>query len=307
VEVSVGEEADKTGSKTTAGAPRTQAGNPQLESLMASGPAAPRRDLDAEAIAAAQAAIAGAEQALHGAQEALGAPPRRRLGVRERVLRGLLALNLLLMAILLILPEHRAGKPPPASFGEPPVETRTAPASPFVQPWRERVPVIPDQDVYNEALRLADVGQYAAAAAALQRYLEAHHNLAPLLKMNLYGALSRYLFQAHDLEGAQRYALMAAQLQRRALLPDDLIATARLAEKQGNTEEMRRAYARFLLLQRQIRPDLRQHLAEAYLKLGDSYRLESELHEQQAERETQRKAQQQRDAATGRESQERGR
>jgi hypothetical protein len=45
---------------------------------------------------------------------------------------------------------------------------------------------------------------------------------------------------------------------------------------------MRRYYARFLLQQKQVPPSLRAKIAEAYLKLGDGYRVEAE---QGAERE----------------------
>ena len=51
---------------------------------------------------------------------------------------------------------------------------------------------------------------------------------------------------------------------------------ARRAEAEGNGEEMRRLYARFLLQQKQIPPALQQVVVEAYLKLGDSYRLEAQ-------------------------------
>ena len=52
---------------------------------------------------------------------------------------------------------------------------------------------------------------------------------------------------------------------------------------------MRRYYARFLLQQSQIRIDMRDVIAEAYLRIGDSYRLDAEAGEKvQAERDTER-------------------
>ena len=51
---------------------------------------------------------------------------------------------------------------------------------------------------------------------------------------------------------------------------------AQQAADNGNLAEMRSAYARFLLQMKQASPALRKARAEAFLRLGDSYRLEAD-------------------------------
>ena len=50
----------------------------------------------------------------------------------------------------------------------------------------------------------------------------------------------------------------------------------------GDQESLRRVWARFLLQQRQIPSWLYQHVAQAYLQLGDSYRKDADAAERQA-------------------------
>ena len=73
-----------------------------------------------------------------------------------------------------------------------------------------------------------------------------------------------------------KYLRQANQILRRSYLPDDLLRSARRAEEAGDAAQMRAAYARFLLQQSMVPASERQAIHEAYLKLGDSYRMQAE-------------------------------
>jgi tetratricopeptide (TPR) repeat protein len=252
-------------------------GTAPLGSLMGGG-ALPRRDLEGEALAAARAALDAVRPPAAADEPALA----RRAGPREWLLRGLLALNLVLMVAMLFVP----GAARPVETGGERVAPAEAPApghAPFVTPRQDRVSPIPDRELYNAALVQAENGEFEAAVATLERYLAQNPKLPAAVRQLVYLAMSYYLGRAGRMEDADRFEHMARALHARTSLPEDLLASAQRAEQEGRAADMRAAYARFLLLQRTIRPDLRRHVAEAYLKLGDSYRQEAEQAEQRAQ------------------------
>jgi hypothetical protein len=57
---------------------------------------------------------------------------------------------------------------------------------------------------------------------------------------------------------------------------------AKAAAANRDQEALRRVWARFLLQQRQIPSWLYQHVAQAYLELGDSYRRDADAAAEQA-------------------------
>ncbi len=253
--------------------PTTDTSDP-LELLMTPG-AGPARasDLEQKAIAAAEAALAQGQQAIaeftaaHGTQPAPRRSPAR--PYRIWALRALLAVNLVLMGLVLVLP----GTPKPAP---------QPPDAPQVSTQAPESPRFPDRQLYEHALMRANEGQYGAAILAIEEYLRRNPNLPDYARRGVYLQLQYYLQREGRIEESRQMLAKAAQLMERSFLPEDLLQGAALAEKNGNGEEMRRNYARFLLLQKTLPAALRKHVAEAYLKLGDSYRLEAERGEQKA-------------------------
>ncbi len=254
------------------------------------------RDLEERALAAARAALQGAQfaQATAAAHAAITQPhePTQSRNVpstsrRTRVwLRVMLVLNLVFMVVLFALPDPRTvAEPSPITPPKSRTESRTEPSnapsqppapSPFVEAPRERAVEVPEREVFNHALQLANDGKFPQAIAVLVAYLDRNPGMIAPLKRTVLLTISFYHSRNNDLAAADRYSTMAQQLAARASLPDDLLAAAELAKSEGRMQDMRAAYARFLLQQRQVRGSLRRHVAEAYLQLADSWRSEAE-------------------------------
>lgn len=245
-------------------------GDAGLERLMREGKAP---DLEHQALAAAEQALAQGQQALSEARSYLDgarppAPPSRK---RELALRALLAVNLLAMAIVLLLPGPAATD-----------ATTTAPVDPGAHPappTGEQAPTVRTPSLDDPVIRAfaaADRRDYRSAIALLEGHLAATPRLAPARKANILLALEHYAAQLGDFVKAQEYQRKAEALQASHSLPEDLVQMALEAERNGDVESMRRCYARLLLQQRQIPSGMFRRVAEAYLKLGDSYRQEAE-------------------------------
>lgn len=257
------------------GAPAEAAGSGKpLAELMADGPkgTGPGRagpNLDAEALAAAQAAIAESERALAAARAQLAAhgqvPPAPQRSRRELALRLLLAANVLAMVVVAALPGVRQAAPEdPAGHVAPPTghasHEPTAPATPR------------PNDRYLQALLASSNGEHRKAVDLLEQYLADNPRLAPSALINVLMALEYSALRAGDPAAAQAYQRRIQALHDSHKLPDDLVAEAEAAAQSGDQESLRRLWARFLLQQRQIPPALYKKVAEAYLQLGDSYR-----------------------------------
>lgn len=233
--------------------------------------------------AKAHASTAAADPALHGTPSTIAGKPSR---TRLFVLRGLLALNVLAMAALLLVPTGTsAPKPvvehePPPQHGEP---VAKEPAHGTTE--RQRRPAYPDKELYTRALQLGFEGKPIEAVAALEQYLSRNPALPKDQKRNIYLQMQYYNTAAGRTKEAEACLANAQQLLDRSFLPEDLLVAAELAAKNGNGPEMRRNYARFLLLQRSLPAALRERVAEACLQLGDSYRLEAEQGEAKAQAE----------------------
>lgn len=247
----------------------------KLADLMASG-AAPssahgRPDLDAEALRVAKEAIAEGERALAQARAQLAGqvqpqPTRRRNG-RELAIRFLLAANVLAMIVVVALPSlvPGSGQGDPTTGGTPPAATHHEPA-----PTGPKL-----NDRYNQALMLSDKGDFAGAIDLLEQYLQESPRMAPSRLVNVYQQISYYASSCGRFEKAEDYRRKALAVTQSHQLPDDLVETAKAALASGDQESLRQVWARFLLIQREIPPSLYQHVAEAYLQLGDSYRLQA--------------------------------
>ena len=241
----------------------------RLTGLMASGAKAPAADLDAEALRAAEAALAEGERALAAARAQLAPRARQQAGTnrRELVLRLLLAANVLAMVVVAALPTpvvHDAASTKP----EPP--PATAPVS--HEPQGPAAPQRHLDDPYVQAIVAAERRDYPAAIVLLQQYLDASPRMAPGSQLNVLMMLAHYNQLVGKFDQAREYERRAQAIAQSHSLPDDLVAMAKAAQASGDQEALRRVWARFLLQQRQIPSSLFQHVAEAYLQLGDSYR-----------------------------------
>ncbi|MEQ1631863.1 MAG: hypothetical protein ABL997_05790 [Planctomycetota bacterium] len=259
----------------------TKPGADALSQLMASGaPAAKAKpDLDKAALAAAEQALALGARALEAADKELGnghaAPasgvPSSR--TRELVLRGLIIANIVAMVVLVMLP---AAKSEPVVAPHTTGHDTPAPAhDPVVQKPNSADPVL-------RAFALAETRDYRSAMTLLEQYLADQPRLDAGRKANVLLALEHYATQIGDFTKAQEFQRRTEALRSAHSMPEDLVQMALEAERNGDVESMRRNYARLLLQQKQIPSSLYRHVAEAYLKLGDSYRTEAERGESAA-------------------------
>lgn len=270
-------DADKTATQKE-GAATPQQDSHALSGLMAAGDkgatkggkAAP--DLEGQALRAAEAALREGQKALDQARAHLGEAPARSRGSRSRelILRALLIFNVLAMVVVASLPSPQPKTEPQA----PPEVKQTAepprPVEPkFNEPW-------------NRALVAADKGDFAGAIAILDKYLADSPRMAPSQQLSALMALSHYSARNNDYQKSQEYQRRADAIEQSHALPDDLIAMAKAAAANGDQESLRRVWARFLLQQRQVPSWLYKHVAEAYLQLGDSYRLQANAAAEQA-------------------------
>lgn len=250
----------------------------KLSGLMADAPAKekaadkPAVDLEAEALRAAEAAVAEGEQALAEAQVELqkqaGAqvaakPAASRSNKKELALRALLAVNILAMLVVSMMPSVEGPQGPVGPVAsKPPVQDPPKP--------------IPMSDPVNRAMQAAQNRDFASAVAILERHL----NDAPLMhsaeRLSVLLALSSYAARNNDFDKSRKFAQQAQALEQSHYLPEDLVNMAEAALKTGDQEALRRTWARFLLQQRQIPSWLYQHVAQAYLQLGDSYRTDAD-------------------------------
>ncbi len=283
---------DDNGTKTTTAAatgptPTTPAapGTP-LPDLMAAGakaaskaagPPPPTRDLDVEALRAAEHALAAGEQALAAARANLreGEKPQvRNSRRRELALRGLLVVNVLAMFVVAMLPVSQPGSKPtvaPADDHAPSAapSPMPAPAARFNEPW-------------NRALAAAEQHDFAQAVGILEQYLADSPRMAPSQRLNVLMTLAHYAACNNDTKAAREYQRRADAIENSHSLPEDLVMMAKAAAESGDQEGLRRVWARFLLQQRQIPSWLYKHVAEAYLQLGDSYRQQANAAAEQA-------------------------
>jgi tetratricopeptide (TPR) repeat protein len=275
--------AKPTAAQTTGGGP--------LESLMAGGKkpeAQPHKgdgkpDLAAQALAAAQAAQGHATS--HGpdhgqsaeptATHAHAAPPplttkSAQAKRREWVLRLLLVLNLALIGVTLGLP-MRSGAP------AKPKDEHGASGTEHGEPTKRKSAfAVTDQTLYLRALELAAESKFDDAIAVLEGYLKANPDLADFEQRLTLQAMATFALRAGRPNDATRFEAAIDRLRVGTQLPQDLLDLAKQAETDGRGGDMRRYYARFLLMQKQVPPSLRERIAEAYLKLGDGYRVEAE-------------------------------
>jgi len=200
-------------------------------------------------------------------------------GQVDRFLQLLLFANLAFIGVVLIMPSS-GGAPEPTT--EPPAsELAQEPADPFVTEAR-KIGDVPSDQLWEQAVREAGRGEYPRAIRLLESYLESDQGMTDVEKRLIYNQLAYYLVKDGRVPRAQEYERKSQQIMTRSYLPEDLLNGAHKAAEAGETAAMRSAYARFLLQQKQVPPTLRKFIAEAYLELGNSYRLEAEQGEAQA-------------------------
>lgn len=246
-------------------------GGAALSDLMAHGDkgrtAARGPDLDQQALRAAEQALAEGERALANARAQLQPTPvaAPANGRRELLLRLLLAVNVLAMVVVAMLP---------APGGS--TTTATPPAEPVPHAAPTTPPAAPRTDeLWDRAIAASQRRDYATAVALLERYLAESPRMAPSQQMSVFLALSHYASKSGDFKKAQEFDRRARALDQSHSLPEDLVAMAQAAAESGDQANLRRAWARFLLQQKQIPSSLYPQVATAYLQLGDSYRHEA--------------------------------
>ncbi len=268
----------------------------KLSDLMSSGERQAKErskpDLDTDAMLAAQAAIEEGERALAAARAQLQQqkqPVRTRSKRREFALRMLLAANVLAMLIVVSLPSWQ----PPAGDGGLDTGTVALP-NPTGSSATDPAPAVPAgprlADKYNQALLASENREYARAVALLEEYLAEAPRMPASRLVNVYRAMAHYSSAIGRFREAQGYERRAQAVTQSHSLPEDLVAMARAAAESGDQESLRQVWARFLLQQRQIPSSLYQHVAEAYLQLGDSYRVQANDAAEQARLEALRQA-----------------
>ncbi|MCY2957539.1 MAG: hypothetical protein NT107_10925 [Planctomycetota bacterium] len=252
---------------------------------------APAPDIERAAIAAAEMALADSQRVLDAAEQEIATSPaprsllNRPSPARELALRILLGINLAAMIVVVFLPAPSPVAAPEnfasdgQSFVAPnPATTVIAAPAPVI-----RTPSLEDPVI--RAFAAADAHDYRTATRLLEEHLLATPRLEPSRKANILLALQHYCAQVGDFAKSQEYQRKVESLRNSHSMPEDLLAMASEAEQAGDIESMRRQYARLLLQQRQVPSSLYRHIAEAYLKLGDSYRIEAETAAQAARRE----------------------
>jgi tetratricopeptide (TPR) repeat protein len=266
-----------------------------------------QENLEARAIAAAQEALASGAEALRNAEveaakllaEAEALQVRRPAGkskTTEKLLVGFIVLNLALMGLMLIIPGRSEvvgpgpgtgpikGSSPGEKLTVEPIPLTTGP-DPFVAPLDEPQEMLPQLEHYNAGQLAVAKGDYARAVELFEAYLKAHPNLQPFQQRIVYGSLVYCLRKLGRRNEAQAYDTRMDSLREIASLPEDLLDSARRAERAGRGVDMRRYYARFLLQQNQVGPAMRMRsvIAEAYMKIGDSYRIDAETGAEKSE------------------------
>lgn len=237
----------------------------------------PAVDLEKEALKAAEEALAKGEQALVEANEELAekdvrpTPQPSKGTKRELALRVLLAVNVLAMIVVAMLPS------PTTETTVTPTETNKQ--DPLAQP---STPTPEMSEPWNQALRASERRDFASAVTILEAYLDDKPRMAPSERLSVLSALSFYSSRNKDFAKSRLYSQQAQALEQSHSLPDDLVKEAAAALASGDQESLRRVWARFLLQQRQIPSWLYQHVAQAYLQLGDSYRKDADAAERQA-------------------------
>lgn len=244
-------------------------------------PAKPEVNLEAEAMRAAEQAVADGEKALASAREHLQqesaqqtvaaatavAKPVPGSKNREFALRLLLAVNVMAMVVVALLPSPKAEE----DVANPAVDPANVHAPATTPPAVARL-----NEPWNRALRASERRDFATAVAVLEQYLDDHPRMPESERLNVLSTLSNYASRNGDLKKSGKYTQQAKALEQSHYLPDDLVKMAEAALESGDQESLRRTWARFLLQQRQIPSYLYQHVAKAYLELGDSYRKDAD-------------------------------
>lgn len=251
----------------------TEGAENKLTGLMADAsagaPAKPAVDLEAEALAAAEAAVKEGEKALAEAQAELQKQPGAQTAAKpagsrskELALRVLLAVNIVAMVVVSMMPGTEA----PSNTHQPVTE----------QPKVDTPKPIPMSDPMNRAMQASQNRDFVSAVAILEQHLADAPLMHSAERLSVLLALSSYAARANDFDKSRKFAQQAQALEQSHYLPEDLVNMADAAMKSGDQESLRRTWARFLLQQRQIPSWLYQHVAQAYLQLGDSYRKDAD-------------------------------
>ncbi|MHC4079362.1 MAG: tetratricopeptide repeat protein, partial [Planctomycetota bacterium] len=237
--------------------------------------------LEDRAVAAAHEAIFAGETALEQAEEAslllehaeAGERSQSWLSRRDKIMAMLLIFNLALLGMMAAVPGVFSGDDTEPTIGRTNGGGENPNYVPKVHKLNDPFPV---EDLYEEATLAARRGDYPTATRLLKQLLKESPNMSGVQLRLVYSQLAYSLLRDGKRKEAEEYTDRIDGMRLQTTLPEDLVRAARRAERDGRGSDMRRYFARFLLQQNQIRPDMRDVIAEAYLKIGDSYRLDAE-------------------------------
>ncbi len=247
--------------------------------------------LDARAIAAAHAAIDAGNKALLEVQESAKLMQEGQAQATKETKKQMdpvmvlfLLMNIGLMVALLVLPSSD-GKTDPAPLPDDPPVAVGPEEDPFAEKPVPIADLLPDRRLYSLAMIEGGRGNTSKAIDVLMRYLREHRNLSPMQKRMVYASLASYLSMEGRSQEAREYQVLIDQATDPYILSKSLWSMALMAEKDGRGADVRRYLARYLLQQNQLSPEERTHsvIAEAYLKIADSYRLHAEMEQEPAE------------------------
>ena len=210
---------------------------------------------------------------------------------RVWLLRGMLVLNLGLMGLMLAIPspEQPAKVAGSAEHANPEAHSHAPPADPeapppyqlptperFVSQRRPSGSVMQGNGNYGAGMDAMKNRNWAVAVDEFEAVLKFQGGLTSNDRLLLYTMLARCADQVGRYEDSARYEAMAARERVPGSQPEDFLELAREAERNGDGRLMRQSYARFLLMRDQLSPLMESLVTEAYLRLGDSYRVEAE-------------------------------
>ena len=209
----------------------------------------------------------------------IGEPVPKRRSRQDKYLVALLAINLCLMGVMIALPGAETKPPADGSVRENVIVNPVVKGpNPFISPLQMPDQILPNSGTYYVGLELVGASKYEQAVRAFESYLKGNPGLQAFQLQMVYSSLAYCHKRLGNDDRARAYQAKIDTLREISALPEDLWDAAQRAEKEGRGLDMRRAYARFLLQQDQLgkRWTTQGRIAEAYLKIGDSYRIDAE-------------------------------
>jgi len=205
-------------------------------------------------------------------------PGKHASGSRWARLDGTMAIvlftNLMFMGLVLFLPDPV--KTPIEPIPEAGPEITQAPTGPKVESGPQVTPPMESRVVQlAEIERLVRTGRFTEAIAMIEESLRANPDLPPVVRRSLYSRLANYCAEAGNHDKALQYLKLASNGFQMSLLPKDLWKMGQDASQLGDQSGARKYLARFLLQESLMGEEMQSKIPDAYLRLGDGYRIQA--------------------------------